>query len=167
MILLHDIRKAVVLVPRCGSTSMLKALDGEVIGRHIPAMPYEDYELLGVCRHPLERLSSCYNFLSRGMEYRPPRGPFRRYDTASEWIVKERGYFPFATKAITQEQWLKPELGTKIFTSPVDLCKYLGVDHIPVLNKSRRKREFSLTDEAKAVLLEDFQWELEYHGVTL
>lgn len=71
MIIVPKLKKVVILVPRTGSGSLYRAImcrypDAMMLYRHMEAggapLGYDKWDIVGVVRHPLERLWSLYKY---------------------------------------------------------------------------------------------------------
>jgi len=107
MILIPELKKILILIPRTGSTSLKTAVlekykKSICLYRHMEAdgVPYgyDRWEKIGVVRDPVIRLWSLYKFLKTiNGDYHPPyidaMNDSVRDITFSEWIIKNKTVF--------------------------------------------------------------------------
>jgi hypothetical protein len=129
MIVIPEIEKVLILVPRTGTTSLIHAVSSQyqkafLLFRHMEAdgipQQYQTWENIAILRHPLERLWSLYNFIKQHQ----PTTPY--------WMENKRSVQrPF-------EEWL---LNNDLPFSRIESGDqrdlfYSSVHHIPETRKS-------------------------------
>jgi len=114
MILIPEIEKVLILVPRTGSGTLRRAVlerypQAMQVYRHMEAdgvpQGYDRWQKIGVVRNPLDRLWSLYKFLRTfGLEH-------RRYEHAYTKAQRDSVAMPFNTWILQNQT---------VFTSPYD-----------------------------------------------
>lgn len=148
MILIPEIKTIVIMPPRTASGSIKNAIkerypESYMLYRHMEAdgvpFGYDRWQKVGLCREPLERLFSLYQFcLDLPQQYHPPfmkkiknsvQKPFQQwiienstvfteqYDTAGSLQTWPRYAVLHAIPETKKSQfiYLRPDLGTEVF----------------------------------------------------
>jgi len=195
MILIPEIKKVVILVPKNASGTIKEAVkekypESMMVYRHMEAdgVPhgYDNWERIGLVRHPIDRLWGLFNYL-RAFDGDHPEGYVLSQResvnrTFSDWMLNneivftapyDRTYkglfYPKYTvlhsvpeNRKSQFMYLRPDLGTKIFQfSDLPLFfDYLGLDDVLNLNVSEKLGDPELSKEAAEYSEKVFSWDL-------
>lgn len=196
MIIIPNLATVVILPPRTGSTYLWKHIkqrheDAIFLYRHMEAsgIPagYEGWQIVGLCRHPTERLWSLYNYLKM-ITWDDPYGKAMRRSVDTDfnkWILTNEEIFTnpsyrdpgdcryplyFCNHLIpetkkSQKLYLRPDLGTKVFSYHGQyslLCEMLDiVIDDEKINGSNSPAMPLLNRAATSHMLNHFIWDFE------
>lgn len=200
MILIPELEKILILVPRAGSTSLKDAVlkkwpNAIMLYRHMEAdgvpMGYDNWEKVGIVRHPVARLWSLYNYLrdfGLNGKYENDYAERMRNSVANrsfdDWLINNSvvfttQYYPdfrnVTPKYTIRHQvpeniksqyiTLRPDLGTRIFR--MEDLKLLAneldvvLEHKNAANKTAGVPAIGL--EATRHIQKHFAWDLEQY----
>lgn len=174
----NDINNVIFIhIPKCAGTSVLRALGADGVGRlHIDYLQYlrsdpsryENYVKFSIVRHPVDRLYSCYRYLSHGGNGSPDDEELRHYimskATSFDGFVKQ----VLNSDILSNWDLLRPQhnyICDRLARVKVDLLlryEYLDEDYnklrklapqlppsLPHVNKSRTLLNFELSASAR------------------
>lgn len=193
MIIIPEIETVVILVPRTGSGSLRRAIaetypKSMLIYRHMEAdgvpLGYDRWRRVGIVRHPLARLWSCYKFLSNfGGDHDPAYIAAMRASVErpfSDWILNNEVVFtspydraglnrywpvftvrhPIPENRKSQWLYLRPDLGTETyaFDHLNGFAQMLGVG-LGRTNVTAADHAPQISDEAASYMARVFEWD--------